>query len=76
MDTLVAMTHPGIRDFFDRYVWDSQRLPVAEYYEKLGIRLVSDSLGRPDHFEIDPHPSERQALLREAWLGRRPREAS
>jgi predicted metalloprotease with PDZ domain len=76
VDTLVAMTHPEIRDFFDRYVWDSQRLPVAEYYEKLGIRLVSDSLGRPDHFEIDPHPSERQALLREAWLGRRPREAS
>ena len=76
VDTLVAMTDPRIRDFFDRYVWDSQHLPVAEYYEKLGIRLVSDSLGRPDHFEIDPHPSERQALLREAWLGRRPREAS
>jgi predicted metalloprotease with PDZ domain len=76
VDTLVAMTHPEIRDFFDRYVWDSQRLPVADYYEKLGIRLVSDSLGRPDHFEIDPHPTERQALLREAWLGRRPRESS
>jgi predicted metalloprotease with PDZ domain len=76
VDTLVAMTDPGIRDFFDRYVWDSQRLPVAEYYGKLGIRLVSDAQGRPDHFEIDPRPTERQARLREVWLGRRPREAS
>jgi hypothetical protein len=49
---------------------------VAEYYEKLGIRLVNDAQGRPDHFEIEPHPTPRQQLLREAWLGRRPREAS
>jgi predicted metalloprotease with PDZ domain len=71
VDTLVAMTDPRIRDFFDRYVWDSQHLPVAEYYAKLGIRLVSDPLGRPDHFEIDPHPTPRASLLRDAWLGRR-----
>jgi predicted metalloprotease with PDZ domain len=76
VDTLVAMTDPRIRDFFDRYVWGSEHLPVGEYYEKLGIRLVNDALGRPDHFEIDPHPTPRQELLREAWLGRRPREAS
>ena len=73
---LVAMTHPEIRDFFDRYVWGAERLPVSEYYEKLGIHLVSDSLGRPDHFVIDPHPTPRQTLLRDAWLGRGPREAS
>jgi predicted metalloprotease with PDZ domain len=76
VDTLVGMTDPRVRDFFDRYVWEAQRLPVAEYYAKLGIRLVNDPQGRPDHFEIDPHPTARQALLREAWLGRRPREAS
>jgi predicted metalloprotease with PDZ domain len=76
VDTLAAMTDPRIREFFDRYVWDSQQLPVAEYYEKLGIRLINDAQGRPDHFEIDPHPTPRQELLREAWLGRRPREAS
>ena len=76
VDTLVAMTDPRIRDFFDRYVWGAQHLPVAEYYEKLGIRLVNDAQGRPDHFEIDPHPTPRQELLREAWLGRRHRQAS
>jgi predicted metalloprotease with PDZ domain len=76
VDTLVAMTDPRIREFFDRYVWDAQRLPVAEYYDKLGIRLVNDPQGRPDHFEIDPHPTPRQALIREAWLGRRPKAAS
>ena len=45
VDTLVAMTYPEIRDFFDRYVWDSERLPIAEYYGKLGIRLI-DGPGR------------------------------
>ena len=40
VDTLAAMTSPEIRDFFTRYVWDSQRLPIAEYYGKLGIRLI------------------------------------
>jgi predicted metalloprotease with PDZ domain len=72
IDTLVAMTDPRIRDFFDRYVMDSQHLPIAEYYAKLGIRLVNDAQGRPDHFEIDPHPTSRQRRLREAWLGKRP----
>jgi predicted metalloprotease with PDZ domain len=76
VDTLVAMTDPKVRDFFDRYVWGAEHLPVAEYYEKLGIRLVNDAQGRPDHFEIDPHPSPRQELLREAWLGKRPGAAS
>jgi hypothetical protein len=49
---------------------------VADSYAKLGIRLVEDAQGRADHFEIDPHPTPRPELLREAWLGRRPRAAS
>lgn len=76
IDTLVAMTDPRVRDFFDRYVMDSQRLPIEEYYAKLGIRLVTDAQGRPDRFEIDPHPTSRQRVLREAWLGKRPRAAT
>jgi predicted metalloprotease with PDZ domain len=76
VDTLVALTHPEIRDFFDRYVWESERLPIREYYAKLGIRLVEDAEGRPLGFEIDPSPTPPQRALREAWLGRRGTTAS
>lgn len=76
VDTLVAMTSPEIRDFFDRYIWDSQHLPIKEYYAKLGITLVEDQDGKPIRFEIDPHPTDEQRLLREAWLGRKPRGAT
>ena len=75
VDTLVALTHPEIRDFFDRYVWESERLPIAEYYAKLGIGLVEDAEGRPLRFEIDPSPTPAPRRLRDAWLGRKP-EAS
>ena len=70
------MTYPEIRDFFDRYVWDSQHLPIKEYYAKLGITLVEDAQGQPVRFEIDPNPTDEQRLLREAWLGRKPRGAT
>ena len=72
VDTVVALTRPEIRDFFGRYVWESEHLPVEEYYAKLGIRLVEDAEGRPLRFEIDPNPTPSQRLLREAWLGRKP----
>jgi len=76
VDTLVAMTHPEVRDFFSRYAWGSERLPVAEYYAKLGIRLVEAPDGSPIRFELDPAPTPAQRTLREAWLGRKPRPAS
>jgi predicted metalloprotease with PDZ domain len=76
VDTLVAMTYPEIRDFFDRYVWESERLPIAEYYGKLGIRLVEGPDGAPVQFEMDPTATPVQRALREAWLGRKPRPAS
>jgi predicted metalloprotease with PDZ domain len=76
VDTLVALTHPEIRDFFARYVWDSERLPIKEYYGKLGITLVEDPEGRPLRFEIDPNPTPEQRRLRDAWLGRKPEAAS
>ena len=72
VDTLVALTHPEVRDFFGRYVWESERLPVKDYYAKLGIRLLEDAEGRPLRFEILPSPTPGQRLLREAWLGRKP----
>lgn len=76
VDTLVAMTHPEIRDFFDRYIWESERLPIAEYYGKLGIRLIQGPDGTPIRFEVDSAPAAAQKTLREAWLGRKPRPAS
>jgi predicted metalloprotease with PDZ domain len=76
VDTLVAMTYPEIRDFFDRYIWESERLPIAEYYGKLGIRLVQTPDGTPERFEVDSAATPRQRALREAWLGRRGRPAS
>ena len=76
VDTLVAMTHPEIRDFFDRYIWESERLPIAEYYGKLGIRLIQGPDGTPIRFEVDSAPAAAQRTLREAWLGRKPRPAS
>lgn len=76
VDTLVAMTHPEVRDFFDRYVWESERLPIREYYDRLGIRLVEAPDGTPIRFEVDSAPTPAQRALREAWLGRKPRAAS
>ncbi len=76
VDTLVTMTHPEIRDFFDRYVWGSEGLPVAEYYGKLGIRLVEGPDGMPVRFEVDPAPPPAVKTLREAWMGRGLRPAS
>jgi predicted metalloprotease with PDZ domain len=76
VDTLVAMTYPEVRDFFARYVWESEKLPIKEYYAKLGIRLVEDADGRPVRFEILPDPTPEQRRLREAWLGRKPRKST
>jgi predicted metalloprotease with PDZ domain len=75
VDTLVAMTYPEVRDFFARYVWESEQLPIEAYYGKLGIRLVKDGDGRPVRFEIDPTPTPEQRRMRDAWLGRQPRGA-
>jgi hypothetical protein len=49
---------------------------VAEYFGKLGIRLVEGRDGMPERFEIDSAPTPAQRALREAWLGRKPRPAS
>jgi predicted metalloprotease with PDZ domain len=76
VDTLVAMTYPEIRDFFARYVFDSEKLPIKEYYAKLGITLVEDETGQPVRFEVDPKPTPDQLRLREAWLGHKLRKAT
>lgn len=76
VDTLVAMTRPEVKDFFNRYVWGAEHLPIKEYYAKLGITLVQDEKGHPVRFVIDPDPTAEQRVLREAWLGRKPQGAT
>jgi predicted metalloprotease with PDZ domain len=68
VDSIVARTSPEVRDFFARYIEGAERPPVKEYYAKLGIRLVEDSLGLPVRFEIDSAATPQQLRLREAWL--------
>jgi predicted metalloprotease with PDZ domain len=75
VDTLVAMTYPEIGDFFNRYVLHAEPLPIKDYYGKLGLRLVEDPEGTPEKFVIEPNPLPEQRLLREAWLGRKPKRA-
>ncbi len=76
VDTLVAMTYPEVRDFFNRFIWESEKLPIEEYYGRLGIRLIEDDQGQPVRFELAPNPTPDQLRLREAWQGRRPRKAT
>jgi predicted metalloprotease with PDZ domain len=76
VDTLVAMTYPEVADFFARYIFESEKLPIKEYYAKLGIRLIEDETGQPVRFEVDPKPKADQLRLREAWLGRKSRKAT
>jgi predicted metalloprotease with PDZ domain len=36
-ETVTEMTYPEIGDFFRDYVQDAKPLPIAEYYEKIGV---------------------------------------
>ena len=69
VDTLVAHTDPAVADFFRRYVYAAEPLPIREYYAKLGIRASGDVNGLPAKLELDPNPTEAQLRLRRAWLG-------
>ncbi len=41
-DVFVAMTHPEIVDFFERYIKNAEPLSIAEYYNKLGIKYSEE----------------------------------
>ncbi|HWC06597.1 MAG TPA: peptidase [Gemmatimonadota bacterium] len=68
-DVLVEMTDPAIGEFFDSYVQGADPLPIAEYYDKLGIDFIDDP--EQPRFRIRPDPTPEQARLRAAWLGER-----
>jgi len=69
IDTIVARTSPETRDFFNRYISGAERLPIKEYYAKLGFKLIEDDNGLPLRFEIDPAATPEQLKLRSAWMG-------
>jgi predicted metalloprotease with PDZ domain len=68
VDSIVAATSPEVRDFFDRYIYGTEHPPLAEYYGKLGLKLVNDEQGLPLKFEIDPAATPEQLRLRLAWM--------
>ena len=38
----VAMTYPEIGDFFENYVKNANPLPIAEYFEKIGVKYIPE----------------------------------
>jgi len=65
---VVARTHPEIRDFFTRWVEGAERLPLREYYGKLGITVEENERGIPTRFTPAADASPEQLEFREAWL--------
>jgi predicted metalloprotease with PDZ domain len=72
IDTIVARTSPNTRDFFDRYIFGTERPPLKTYYAKLGINLIEDAKGLPERFVVDSAATPEQLKLRKAWLGLAP----
>jgi predicted metalloprotease with PDZ domain len=68
IDIVVARTHPEIRDFFTRWVEGAQRLPLEEYYGKLGITVELNERGVPTRFTPALDATPAQLKFREAWL--------
>ncbi len=68
IDIVVARTSPEIREFFARWVEGAQRLPLREYYGKLGITVEENEHGVPTRFAPATDATPEQLKLREAWL--------
>jgi predicted metalloprotease with PDZ domain len=68
IDIVVARTHPEIRDFFAHWVEGAQRLPLEEYYGKLGITVEENEHGVPTRFIPATDATPAQLKFREAWL--------
>ncbi|MCC6461401.1 MAG: hypothetical protein IT260_13080 [Saprospiraceae bacterium] len=65
-DEITAMTFPEIRDFFSRYVENSEPLPLADYLLKAG--MLYDARERTIKITANPVPA--QWKFRKAWIGR------
>ena len=71
-DDIAAMTYPEVRGFFDRYVLDSQELPLKEYLAKIGLSYEVKS-EREVTIKKMEMMTDSQKRLFEAWQKNLPR---
>jgi len=70
-DELVKRTYPEIADFINKYIKGTEKLPIAEYFEKLGIiynTSGADGSKTTSGFQVLDNPTEPQLKLRNAWM--------
>jgi predicted metalloprotease with PDZ domain len=60
---LIEMTHPEVDDFITKYIMGTDPLPIAEYFDKLGITFNPET----NVFELNPEPTEAQQFLFDKW---------
>lgn len=69
----VDMTFPAIDDFINNYIRGTEELPLAEYFDKIGIKYfkeyVDDNYGfiQKHKFQIIEDANAEQLELRNAW---------
>jgi predicted metalloprotease with PDZ domain len=63
-DVFTKKTYPEIGDFFNKYVKNAEPLPLAEYYEKIGILYNAEK----KTFSLNLSASPEQLRLRERWM--------
>jgi len=63
-DEFANETYPEISGFFEKYVKNSETLPLKEYYSKIGIDFNEDTL----EFTLTENPTEEQLKLRNKWM--------
>lgn len=62
-EDLTSMTYPEIEDFINRYIEGTDPLPLAEYFDKIGIIYNSGS----NTFTVNPTPTIEQQNLFNLW---------
>jgi predicted metalloprotease with PDZ domain len=60
---LTSMTYPEIGDFLNRYIKGTEPLPVAEFFDKIGITYNATA----NTFTVNPSPTASQQNLFNRW---------
>lgn len=62
-DVIVQMTYPEIGDFINQYIKGTGPLPIAAYFDKIGLEYTADN------FELVPaaNPTPEQSFLFSKW---------
>jgi predicted metalloprotease with PDZ domain len=71
-DELVKRTYPEIAGFINKYIKGTEKLPIVEYFVKLGIEYNNgteiESSKTTAGFKVLENPTEQQLKLRNAWM--------